>query len=176
MTDLLDRGVGRSTGGHLADTLVIGLGNPILADDGVGWRVIEALRERRLAGELETILAGVDLELVCVGGVALMEELSSYRRAIIVDAILEPDGEPGRVWCQPLRDVETRTSSHLDSSHDAPLLAALAAGRAMGAAMPDDIEVVGVTITGADTFSEELSAPVAAAVDVAVDLILDRLR
>lgn len=176
MTDVLEWRVGRSTGGHLSDTLVIGLGNPILADDGVGWRVIDALERRPRMGQPGTVLEAVDLERVCVGGVALMEELSDYRRAIIIDAILEPDGEPGRVWCRPLFDVETRTSSHLDSSHDATLLAALAAGRAMGATMPDDIEVVGVTIAGADTFGEELSAPVAAAIDVAVDLILDRLR
>ena len=65
------------------DTLVVGLGNPILGDDGVGWRVIDEL------DELEHDDAS--LQQACVGGVSLMELLVGYRRAIIVDAIIDPE-------------------------------------------------------------------------------------
>ena len=141
------------------ETLVVGLGNPILGDDGVGWRVVDEL------DELEH--SGASLQQACVGGVSLMELLVGYRRAIIVDAIIDPEDEPGSVWRRPLSDVETRVASHLDSSHDAPLPAAIEAGRAMGADLPSEIEVVGIVIERGDVFGEELSDAVAAAVPIA---------
>ena len=86
-----------------------------------------------------------------------MERLNGFDRAVIVDAIIDPAAVPGSVWCRPLAEVVTRTASHLDSSHDAPLPAALEAGRAMGAPLPADIRVVGIVITRGDVFCDGLS-------------------
>jgi hydrogenase maturation protease len=149
-------------------TLVVGLGNPILGDDGVGWRVIDAMAD----GSPERAC----LQQACVGGVSLMELLVGYRRAVIVDAIIDPDAEPGTVWCRPLSAVVTRDASHLDSSHDAPLPAAIEAGRAMGADLPEEIDVVGIVIERGDIFGEELSDVVASAVPVAVAAVRDTLQ
>lgn len=148
-------------------TLVVALGNPILGDDGVGWHVLDALRDR-LGPD-----AGIELDRLSVGGVALMERLVGYRRAVIVDAILGDADPPGTTWCRPIDAVVTRTASHLDSSHDAPLPAALLAGRALGARLPEQILVVGVAIARADVFGESLSQPVAAAVGGAVTAVLE---
>jgi hydrogenase maturation protease len=150
------------------ETLVVGLGNPILGDDGVGWRVIDVL------DQIEHEEAS--LQQACVGGVSLMELLVGYRRAIIVDAIIDPESEPGSVWCKPLAAVETRVASHLDSTHDAPLPAAIEAGRAMGADLPSDIEVVGIVIERGDVFGEELSDAIAAAVPIAAAEVAALLR
>ncbi len=150
-------------------TIVVGLGNPLLGDDGVGWRVAELveLRLRERGGRPD-----IEVDRLCVGGLGLMERLVGYRRAILVDAYVGETAEPGRVWCRRLEDVETRGASHLDSAHDAPLGVALAAGRALGAALPDDIEVVAVEAERADTFADELSPTVAGAVAGAVDIVL----
>ena len=62
-------------------TLVIGLGNPIVSDDGVGLRVVQRLK---------TILADrddVDVREDYRGGLQLMERMIGYERAIVVDAI-----------------------------------------------------------------------------------------
>lgn len=150
-----------------AGTLVVGLGNPILGDDGVGWHVVDRVAERLGPG------ADVELDRLSVGGVALMERLIGYHRAVIVDAILGGQEPPGTTWCRPLEAVVTRTASHLDSSHDAPLPAALLAGRALGARLPEEIVIVGVAIARADVFGVSLSPPVAAAVDHAVSVVLD---
>ncbi len=169
MTDLVEPGT--AYGLRIAEpghTLVVGLGNPILGDDGVGWRVIDEL------DELEHDEAS--LQQACVGGVSLMELLVGYRHAIIVDAIIDPDAEPGSVWCRPLSAVETQDASHLDSTHDAPLPAAIEAGRALGAVLPSDIEVVGIVIERGDVFGEQLSDVVAAAVPVAAAAVVGALR
>jgi Ni,Fe-hydrogenase maturation factor len=65
-------------------TRVIGLGNPILGDDGVGWRVVEAMR-----GRLDD--EAVDVLCLSVGGVSLMEQLVGCDRALLVDAGVEVD-------------------------------------------------------------------------------------
>jgi len=150
------------------DTLVVGLGNPILGDDGVGWRVID---------ELDGMDHGdASLQQACVGGVSLMEIMVGYRRAIIVDAVVDPGAAPGSVWCRPLAEVETGLASHLDSTHSASLPAALEAGRAMGAELPTDIDVVGIVIERGDVFGEELSDVVEAAVPVAAAAVEEALR
>jgi hydrogenase maturation protease len=164
-------GPGEAYGLRLAepgDTLVVGLGNPILGDDGVGWRVIDEL------DGLEH--ADASLQQACVGGVSLMELLVGYRRAIIVDAIIDPQEPPGSVWCRPLSIVETRVASHLDSTHDASLPVAIEAGRALGADLPSDIEVVGIVIERGDVFGEQLSDTIAAAVPVAAAAVVGALR
>jgi len=175
VTDVLERVAAGSSDSRSPDVIVIGLGNPILSDDGVGWRVIDEL-ERRLERGTPGIDPGtLKLARACVGGVALMEALCGYRRAIVVDAILDEQGKVGDAWCRPLGDVLTRTSSHLDSSHDAPLTSALDAGRAMGAELPHDIDVVGVVITRSEVFGDELSEAVAAAVAGAAGLVVGSL-
>ncbi len=64
-----------------ASTLVVGLGNPILSDDGVGWRVAERVREAVDDAE-------VDVLCLSLGGLSLVEHLAGYRRAIIVEPLM----------------------------------------------------------------------------------------
>jgi hydrogenase maturation protease len=160
-----------ATAERLPATLVVGLGNPILGDDGVGWRVVEAL-EARLTDEVTRRGAGdVELECLAVGGLSLMERLVGYDRVVLVDAVLGSD-RPGTVSVGSLAETACRLAGHLDSAHDVPLTEALSAGRALGAHLPDDITVVGVSVRRVDVFDEALSPEVGAALGVAVDDIL----
>jgi len=153
-------------------TLVVGLGNPILGDDGVGWRIVEGLEDRLAHDDDARRATGeVELDRVAVGGLSLMERLVGYDRVVLVDAILGSD-RPGTLTVGSLAETACRLAGHLDSAHDAPLTEALSAGRALGAHLPDEITVVGVAVHRVDVFDERLSAPVAAAVDPAVDAIL----
>ncbi len=163
-------------------TVVVGLGNPLRGDDGVGWRVADALRDvlahadggDRDIGPIE--VDAVDIEQLAVGGLTLMEHLVGYERAILVDAIATGLVPAGTVTCRTLDRVETRASAHLDSAHDAPLPAALDAGRALGAALPSEIWTVGIEAVLHDRFEDRLTPEVAAAVPVAVETCLAVLR
>jgi len=152
----------------------VGLGNPILGDDGVGWRV---------AGEVEARLAargaggeGVEVLCVGVGGLRLMELLTGYDSAILVDAA-EFAGRPeGEVRVCPFDELEAGAAGHLDSAHDASLRTALDLGRGLGADLPRRIETVTIQARRTDVFSEELSPAVAAAVPRAVEAVLRLLE
>jgi len=65
-------------------TIVIGLGNPILTDDGVGVKIAYEL-ERAIGPNLPSNLTITEAS---VGGLRLMELLIGYDRAILVDAIV----------------------------------------------------------------------------------------
>jgi hydrogenase maturation protease len=167
----------RGSPGSPPRVIVVGLGNPILGDDGVGWRVADELVARleneRAAGRP---FPGVDVERLGVGGLRLMELLSGNDAAILVDAAEFPDRPAGEVRVSPLDELPDHGGGHLDNAHDATLVTALALGRRLGAELPARIDAVTVQATATDTFGEELSPPVEAAIPAAVEAVLRLLR
>jgi hydrogenase maturation protease len=150
---------------------VVGLGNPLLGDDGVGWRVVDALERRLAEAAPPGRLPPLELDRVAVGGFGLMERLVGSERAILVDACDAGPDPPGTVAVLLADDVPA-LSGHLDGAHDASLRTALDAGRALGAPLPAEIVVVAVRADRVDTFGERLSPEVERAVPTAVDAIL----
>lgn len=155
-------------------TLVIGLGNPILGDDAVGWRVAEAVQ--RLLAEASRELAGaVEVDCVALGGLSLMERLVGYDRALVIDA-LAAGGPPGAVSQCNVEALPDYSSFNSTAPHDTSLQTALRLGRAMGARLPQSVIVIGVEAERLYEFSEELTPAVAAAVPVAARRVIEILR
>src|SRR5687768_17598145 len=150
-------------------TLVIGLGNPTLGDDGVGWKVAEAVKQQ-LTPDLP-----IDIDCVSLGGMSLMEHLIGYQRAILIDAFaLE---EPiGSILVLKLSELPNYSAFRIPSAHDISLQNAIKLGQSMGAQLPEDIIVVGITTTHIHDFSAELSLPVAQTVPKALHIVLDLLK
>ena len=153
-------------------TIVIGLGNPVLGDDGVGWRVADEVERRLAAGPSGGRCSEIDIERLGVGGLRLMECLTGYETAILVDAAEFPGRPVGEVQTCPFEDLADHAAGHLDSAHDASLRTALTLGRRLGADLPDAIHAVTVQARGTDEFGEELSPEVAAAVTKAAEAVL----
>lgn len=151
-------------------TLIIGLGNPILSDDGVGWKVVEALLS---ASRFPPSTA---LETASLGGLSLMERLEGYQRAILIDSMETGKAPVGTLSVFPLNELPNPMDSHSASVHDTSLLTALETGRRMGLDLPDDITVVAIEAKSVHDFSEELSPEVAAAVPLAVQAVLDLIK
>ena len=157
-------------------TIVVGLGNPVLGDDGVGWRVADEV-ESRLAAACDAADDGrdcpeIDVERLGVGGLRLMEFLDGYDAAILVDAAEFPDRPLGEVRSCALEDLDCYAAGHLDSAHDASLVTALALGRRLGASLPASIQTVTVQVHSTDEFSEQLSPEVEAAVPAAATAVV----
>jgi hydrogenase maturation protease len=134
-------------------TLVIGLGNPILGDDAVGCRVAEMVKTLLDLSHIEN----VEVEQFYRGGIALMERLIGYDRALIIDSIQGLGIEPGTIVQLTLDDLPTLTA---DSPHDTSLKAALNLGRQLGAQLPETIDILAVEIKSSLEFSEALSPAV----------------
>lgn len=63
-------------------TLIAGLGNPILGDDGVGWVVA-----RQLAESLGSSNPSVKVESFALAGISLMEQMVGFDRVILIDSL-----------------------------------------------------------------------------------------
>ncbi|HVP81089.1 MAG TPA: hydrogenase maturation protease [Thermodesulfobacteriota bacterium] len=150
-------------------TIVLGLGNPIRSDDGIGCRVVREV-ERRLSG---WVGRNVEIESFYRGGIALMERLIGYEKAILVDSIEDLSGVPGTLRRLTLDDLPK--SNHVDSPHDTSFKAALEMGRRLGAELPTEIVIFGVGIVPTSDFSEELSPEVAGSVEPTVRAVLEEI-
>ena len=149
----------------LRPVLVLGLGNPLQADDGVGCRVAEALEERQLPPGVEVMDAGTP-------GVGLINLLEGRQRAIIVDAaeMGRPAGEVVRFRPE---DVVLTGSTERFSLHRTAVADALALAHALNLPLPE-IVFFGVQ-PGYVGWRDELSPEVAAAVPGLVAAILDEV-
>jgi hydrogenase maturation protease len=157
-------------------TLVIGLGNPILGDDGVGWVVAEQVRAA-LSNPKSSIANPQSIEVDCasLGGLSLMERLTGSERVILVDAIFTGAKPVGTVSQFTLSDLPDLSAGHSASAHDTSLRNALNVGRGMDILLPKDENVIIVAIEAENVydFSQELSPAVAAAMPQAVKAVLE---
>jgi hydrogenase maturation protease len=140
-----------NTGG-LMRTVVVGFGNLLMGDDGVGIHVVQALAAAGLPGAVELV----------DGGVSSLEVLGSLRgaaRIIIVDA-LTGGGEPGSVYRLTPADLGEAPARPAFSLHDFTLAQSLAL-LARTAPLPPTV-IYGVEPARLEQ-GLELSPPVAAA-------------
>jgi hydrogenase maturation protease len=149
-------------------TIIIGLGNPILGDDGVGWKVAEELK-KHLSPDMP-----IPVELLSLGGLSLMEHLIGYGRAILIDTIAS-DLEPGSIITSKLSELPDVSALHTTSAHDTSLQNALKLGKSMGADLPEDVTIVGIATNRVYDFSEELSLPASQAISKATRIVIDLL-
>ena len=150
-------------------TLLIGLGNPILGDDGVGWRVVENVKE-----DLD-VASQVNVACLSLGGISLMEHMIGFQRAVLVDAFIS-DENIGSVFVYKLDEIPNYSAFHVSSAHDMTLQSAIELGKWMGAVLPTEIIVVGIATRRIVDFGEELSPPVEQAIPRAMEIVLGLLR
>jgi hydrogenase maturation protease len=172
-------------GTHNMKTLVVGLGNPILGDDGVGWKVAEEvkallpsphLRHPSPDGRGDGGEGIVEVDCLSLGGLSLMERMLGYDRVVLVDSMETGQSPVGSVQTFPLASLPNPMAGHSASVHDASLSTALKTAESLGAEIPKRVDVVAVEAQNVYDFSEELSPPVAAAVPRAVQAVLTLLQ
>jgi len=171
-----------SSAGRPSSTLVVGLGNPILGDDGVGWHVAEEV-QRRLqfpTSNLQSPTASdrdleIEVDFVALGGLSLMERLVGYERVILIDAITTGTQPVGSVSRFPLDALPDLAAGHSGSAHDTSLKTALRLGHSMGTPLPEDVTVVAIEAQSLYNFSEELTPAIAAAVPEAARRVVEAL-
>ena len=158
--------------------LVVGLGNPILGDDGVGWKVVEAVQIQLTSGSTSPLKEGeslVDFICLSVGGISLMEHLIGFDEVILIDAF-ESDAPPGSISVLKLSELPNYSAYHITSVHDTSLQKAMELGREMGAHLPEDVTVVGIVTEHIQDFSEQLSPDVERVIPCVTKIVVDLLK
>lgn len=145
-------------------TLVLGLGNLVHSDDGLGIHAIQALqRDPRIPAQVVLMDGGTQ-------GLALLPHISSFQRLIVIDAIDvgEAPGTLVRLEGEALKNLPGKASVHQLGFAD--LLVAL---ELLGEA-PEEMVLLGIQPLSTE-WSAELTPQVAAALDQVPDLVLDQL-
>ncbi len=156
-------------------TLVLGLGNPILTDDGVGVRVAEAVRAALPPD------SPIEVSEVSVGGLRLMERVVGYDRVILIDAIERANASaaapsPGKIHRLTLADLkQISPTQHSASAHDTSLVTALEMGQRMGLALPGEFIIYAIEVENVIDFGEEPTPAVAAAIPQVTSMVLAEL-
>ena len=155
---------------HPSSILVLGLGNPILGDDGVGWRVAEEVRSAT-AGQAQP----PDVDCAALGGLSLMERMLGYGRVILVDSMWTGTNPEGSVRVCALDDLQNPGAGHTASPHDTSLVTALRTAEMMGAAVPQRVDIVAIETRACYDFSETLTPAATSALPIATRKVLELL-
>jgi hydrogenase maturation protease len=150
----------------MGETLVLGLGNILLGDEGVGVRVIERLLEQFDFPEGVRVMDGGTL------GLDLLPYVEDASRLLVVDAV-QARKPPGTL----VRMVGDEIPIFLDASKVSPHqegLQDLLAVAVLKGYLPDEVVFWGAQIESLGV-GLELSAPVAAQVDALVGKVLEEL-
>ncbi|MCJ7464310.1 MAG: hydrogenase maturation protease [Thermoplasmata archaeon] len=147
--------------------LILGVGNPILSDDGVGIHVARELKKRSIPG--------VDVEELAASGLELLDVVRGYDKVVIIDAIQTTKGKPGELYILEEKDFEK--SIHGSSPHGINIATALALGRKLVPnEMPKEVVFFAVEAEDLVNVSERLTPKVAEALPRITERVRKELR
>lgn len=129
-------------------TLILGLGNEILSDDGIGPRLVKDLVRKIRRKDIE-------FETASCGGLDIMEYIHGYSKVIFIDAIRTLKGNPGDVYY--FNPSDFRETSNLSSLHDVNFITALHLGNILDLDLPTDLHIIAIEIIEDREFSDRLT-------------------
>ncbi len=148
-----------------APVLVLGVGNILLSDEGVGVRVAQAIQHMKLPDNVEVLDGGT-------ASMALLDSLSDRDKVIVIDAV-KGKHHPGTIYRFTPADIVVQREI-VTSLHQLSVLDALTQLELLGRA-PGDVVLYG--IEPEDTrLRLELTPEVKAAMPRVIELVLKELE
>jgi len=139
-------------------TLILGLGNPILSDDGVGVFIARSLEGR---------INGVDVMTTTLAGLNLLDLVAGYEKLFVIDAMTTGEGPVGRL--KKIRNGDG--ALHLFSSHGLDFFNLLDLGRRLGHKIPEVGGIYGIEIGTDLSFGQVLSLPLSEKIEAITEEI-----
>lgn len=147
-------------------TLVLGCGNILAGDDGVGVRAAEALERENLPRGVCVVDGGTP-------GHGLVEQLIGYHRVLILDAMV--GRPPGRVDVFDWEDLPGLKATAWRLHGPGLRESLMTAQKRLAGRFPSRVKIIAVRISTPAEWSEELSPQVEAAVGRVVGLVMEEL-
>lgn len=150
-------------------TAIVGIGNLLMADEGLGVRVIEELERRGISHEADLFDAGT-------GFFSVISQLASYENLVIIDAV-RGGRPPGTIYRFELDDNTLREDTARGgesfgaiSVHDIGVIRALKL-QAMAGRLPEMIVLYGAEPAKVE-LSLEISPPLEPVIEKLADLVV----
>lgn len=149
-------------------TLIVCIGNELVADDAVGHEVYLKLSSMELP-------AGARVEFTGVGGVALLDRLTGNEETMIVVDAVQFGSAAGTIHCLPWDEVPTGNNSAI-SAHGIGLKETITVGRLLyPEKVPENIVLIGIEGRCFNRMKEFMTPETARAVDNAVAACLEQI-
>lgn len=146
--------------------VVLGVGNILLSDEGIGVKVIEALeRQYTFPDNVSLVDGGTQ-------GLALMATIQEADHLIVVDAVVG-GGKPGTIYRLEKDDLPKGLRIK-QSAHDSDLIEALNLCALIDQS-PQSVVVIGIEPDSLTPFNLELSEPVKEKIGELITRVMDEL-
>ena len=150
-------------------TLVLGIGNPILGDDGVGFHVAQ-----QLGKEIKD--RNIDIKDTSAGGLNLLELMVGYDKLIVIDAIMTIKEKVGEIYRLKPENIGEPSPS-TPPSHHLNLNTTIEIGKRLFVEqMPKDITVFAVGTQQVARVTEEMTGKVKEAIPRVITLVLKEIN
>lgn len=146
--------------------LVLGVGNTLLKDEGVGVHVARRLQDMDLPENVEVLEGGVL-------GLDLLDHLEEREKIIVVDAV-DGDVGPGAIYRLTRKDIEVGNTRCLTSLHEIDLPQVFATADLMGIKI-EPMVLIGVQPKDMSMGYDELTPEVEAAIPKVIELVLKEI-
>jgi hydrogenase maturation protease len=145
------------------DTIVLGVGNPVLTDDAVGFRVARLIKETK--PELNVIETAE-------AGLTLLELIDGYERVIIIDSVKTGHGRPGTLHQLTLDQIHP--AWNFCSTHGIDIKMAFTLGRKLDYKLPAKLSIYGIEVEDNKNFGEKCTEKVEQSIPQIVREIIER--
>lgn len=125
-------------------TLVLGLGNTILCDDGVGIHIAEYIKNK--CSKTEVLEASA-------AGFRVVDEMIGFDKLILIDSIITNKNVPGTLY--KLGPEDFSKTAHYASPHDISLFDAFKIVKEQNYHLPEEIKIYAVEVSDIETLSEQ---------------------
>ena len=142
--------------------LVLGVGNPILTDDAVGFRVAHLLKKTK--PEL-TVIETAE------AGLTLLELIAGYERVIIIDSVKTGHSKPGTLYELTLKQIDP--SWNFCSTHGIDIKMAFDLGHKLSYKLPAKLSIYGIEVEDNKNFGEKCTEAVEKRIPQLVQEIID---
>jgi len=143
--------------------LVLGVGNTLLKDEGVGVLVARRLQEMDLPDNVEVLEGGVL-------GFDLLDHMEEREKIVVIDAV-DGDGEPGAVYRMTRAEIDEGNSRCMTSLHEVDLPQVFSTADLMGIQI-EPMVLIGIQPKAIEMGYDEVTPEVEAAMPKAIELVL----
>lgn len=149
------------------DIAIIGVGNVLRSDDGIGIHVVNELKRVELPKNVKLFDCGTS-------GISVLEAMDGADKAIIIDATCSGE-EPGTVRIYKLERPAKGRLDKLVSLHQLDIVATIELAELMNIKVPNEIIIIGVEAKSLD-YSMELSNEVKNAIPKVIEAVIGEVR
>ncbi len=146
--------------------LVMGVGNILMADEGIGVEIVNKMQALDLPDHVELLDGGT-------AGLDLMPYMKDKKKIIIIDCINSKE-PPGTVYKMTPLDLEKNNTIPINSMHQITLAETIQLSRLLG--NKAEIVVIGITPKNYKHYSLEISPELEAVKDKVIKIVLQEIE